>query len=146
MRKATLAALQSLHEKHGLLRAPDVVHAAKDPRSPLHRHFQWDNAKAGHAFRLHQARQLISVAVTQIGERGPIRIFAHVRAAGPGYHRLDQVATSASLRAAYVQQLRDDVQSLREKYDLYAEALKRPHVGKLIGALEEALADKQAAA
>lgn len=139
MRRAALDVLKSLHEKHGVLRAVDVVREARHPKNPLHRSFQWDDAKAGHAFRLHQARQLIAVAVTMIGDGKPVRIFAHVRAAGPGYHRLDQVATTASLRQAYLQQLRDDVRALSEKYDLYADALKRPAVGVTIKTLQALL-------
>lgn len=146
MRKAALDVLKGLHEKHGVLRSEDVVREARSPRSPLHRAFQWDNAKAAHAFRLHQARQLIAVAVTMLGDGEPIRIFAHVRSAGPGYHRLDHIATTASLRQAYLQQLRDDVAALNQKYETYADALKRPAIGATIKALQELLSDEEAAA
>mgnify|MGYP005821170523 FL=1 len=36
-----------------------VVGVARDPSNVLHAHFEWDDAKAGHAHRLQQARQLI---------------------------------------------------------------------------------------
>jgi hypothetical protein len=36
-----------------------VVEAARDEASPLHGYFEWDDASAAHAHRLHQARVLI---------------------------------------------------------------------------------------
>ena len=36
-----------------------VVEAARDDQSPLHRHFEWDDAKAAHTERLSQARGII---------------------------------------------------------------------------------------
>lgn len=44
--------------------APEaVVIAAKDDKSPLHSVFEWDDAKAGHEFRLGQANTLIRAIV-----------------------------------------------------------------------------------
>ena len=42
------------------LHAEDVVAAARDPLSPLHSKFQWDDSKAAHRYRLWQARQIIA--------------------------------------------------------------------------------------
>ena len=46
-------------ERDGRVLPDDVVAAAREKGSPLHKYFEWDDAKAGHAFRLEQARQLI---------------------------------------------------------------------------------------
>lgn len=43
-----------------------VLGEAKKKASPLHECFEWDDGKAAHEHRLHQARQLIRVAVTII--------------------------------------------------------------------------------
>ncbi len=36
----------------------DIVHAATDPRSPLHPFFEWDNSEAARKYRLLQAREM----------------------------------------------------------------------------------------
>lgn len=38
----------------------ELVTAAKSVRSPIHDLFEWDDAKAGHAFRLSRAKQLLA--------------------------------------------------------------------------------------
>ena len=40
--------------------ADEVVELAKDPDNPMHGYFEWDNQKAGHQYRLYQARKLIA--------------------------------------------------------------------------------------
>lgn len=45
--------------KNGSLNPEAVVEAARDPGSPLHDQFEWDNAKAAHAYRLETAKALI---------------------------------------------------------------------------------------
>lgn len=59
------AALLALHAAHGGLRPSEVVAAAAPVDSPLHGEFEWDDEKAGHEFRLWQARHLIRVAVIE---------------------------------------------------------------------------------
>ena len=50
--------LEKLDEQGGI--TPEaVVGVARDPNNILHAHFEWDDAKAGHAHRLQQARLLI---------------------------------------------------------------------------------------
>ncbi|HTI78936.1 MAG TPA: hypothetical protein VL614_00645 [Acetobacteraceae bacterium] len=44
----------------GRLTPNEVVAAAKSPRSPLHRHFTWDDRKAAASWRLDEARTLIA--------------------------------------------------------------------------------------
>ena len=74
------AELRSLHTKHGALEASDVVEAARNPASAMHAHFEWDDAAAGHAYRLHQARALIrSVSITITVESVSLRAPAFVR-------------------------------------------------------------------
>lgn len=44
----------------GVLTPDDVVEAARDPASPLHERFEWDDSKAAHAHRIYQARKVIA--------------------------------------------------------------------------------------
>lgn len=50
-------------EAGGVLHAEQVIQAAADPTSPLHRFFTWDDTEAARRYRLVQARTLIRVAV-----------------------------------------------------------------------------------
>lgn len=46
-----------------MLYASDVVESARPEDSPLHGEFEWNDKKAGHEYRLHQARKLIRAVV-----------------------------------------------------------------------------------
>ena len=48
-----------IYERDGEVRPSVLVKEAKNKRSPIHDEFEWDDTKAGHEFRLSQARQLI---------------------------------------------------------------------------------------
>jgi hypothetical protein len=53
----------------GRLSPATVLEHARDPKSPLHGEFEWDDSKAGEAFRLVQASALIrSVRIRVISE------------------------------------------------------------------------------
>lgn len=58
------AELDRLAAQRQGLRPSEVVESAKRKASPLHGEFEWDNTKAGHEFRLMQARKLIRLAIT----------------------------------------------------------------------------------
>ena len=61
--------LEKLIHAHGeRLKAEDVLADAKDPKSPLHQYFEWDDAQAGEAWRLSQARMILnSIRVRTVG-------------------------------------------------------------------------------
>ncbi len=64
----------------GRLTPAAVVEDAKDPASPLHDCFQWDDEKAAHAHRLDQARSLItSIRIVQKTDRTAVRAVFYVR-------------------------------------------------------------------
>ena len=62
---AVRRALQAL-ERAGKLTPSEVVSAARDPESPLHNSFEWDDAKAAESWRLVQARELIRSVQVQV--------------------------------------------------------------------------------
>lgn len=64
----------------GPLTPQAVVDDARKKTSPLHNEFEWDDKKAGHHWRLQQARRLIaSVTLTVINEERIISTVAYVR-------------------------------------------------------------------
>jgi len=67
-------------DRDGRLTPEAVVRAAKNPKSPLHDRFEWDDSVAAHKHRLEQARCLIrSVMVTITTETKTISTVHYVR-------------------------------------------------------------------
>jgi hypothetical protein len=65
-------------ETKKILTAEKLVENAEDENSPLHPLFQWDNDKAGHLYRLTQARNIINnvkITVISNGEQRVIPAF-----------------------------------------------------------------------
>lgn len=52
-------AIEACRDKHGRILPKLVVAAARNPRSPLHREFEWDDKKAAEIHRLDRAQALI---------------------------------------------------------------------------------------
>lgn len=104
-----LVAIREELEKLGTearLTPETVVEAARDPRSPLHDRFQWDDSLAGEAYRLQQARALIKqvrvdvVRADQTVIRAPV--FVRAPEGGEGYALTQAVAVSAPDRRQVV--------------------------------------------
>ena len=55
--------LRKIEEQDGILKPESVVEFAKNKKTALHEHFDWNDSSAGHKYRLWQARQLIRVKV-----------------------------------------------------------------------------------
>lgn len=69
-RKAILQReLKKLSDRHGRITPEIVVEAARDPSSPLHREFDWNDPTAAHAARLDRARQLITTITVMVIRR-----------------------------------------------------------------------------
>jgi hypothetical protein len=115
------SALQSLADRNGGRITPtQVVAAAKDKTSPLHRCFTWDDAVAGHRHRLNEARELIqSIRVITHKEQRVVRGIAYVRdpeaaANQQGYISTAKLRTDEDLaRAALVEEFSRAAAALR---------------------------------
>lgn len=94
----------------GILKPEVVVGEAADPRHPLHDRFEWDDAKAGHAHRVEQARELIrSVRVEVIVQKRRISTVFYVRDPSlptnvSGYVSLPRLKTESELVEAVIAQ------------------------------------------
>ena len=86
----------------GRLTPNAVLDDAKDPDSPLHDSFEWDDEKAAHAHRIEQARALItSVRVVQRTDKTAVRAVFYVRDPSAENDEQGYVSTS-TLRSAAV--------------------------------------------
>ena len=61
----------------GITDAELFVKTATPKRSPVHRFFEWDNKKAGHQYRLQQARNLLHSIEVEVADR-KVRAFHNV--------------------------------------------------------------------
>jgi hypothetical protein len=92
--------LDLLRQKRGGELTPaDVVADARNPNSPLHPHFEWDDSLAAEQHRLSQARRLIRAVVAVYKEQDePVtktRAFIHVPAPETPHYRETRDALSA---------------------------------------------------
>ncbi len=98
--------LARLEAKHGRLTPLMVVDDARDPKSPLHAEFEWDDSLAGEKWRQQQARVLIhSVRVETTIDETVVRQIAYVR---------DPNCESDEQGYVSVQRLKMDPKSARE--------------------------------
>lgn len=114
-------------EAGGELVPEAVVADARDPDSPLHRLFEWNEAEAAHQHRLSQARSLIRAVVVRYRatpEDGPRSIvaFVNVKEGERRYYTATAVAMSDPERRDIVlRQAWEDFQALRHRYADLAE-------------------------
>jgi len=88
---------------NGLLRPKDIVDYAANKKTALHKCFEWDDKKAGHEYRLWQARELISVYVKVLSkDTDPVCAYVSLlndRAKqGGGYRTIEAVLNDNVLR------------------------------------------------
>jgi hypothetical protein len=116
--------LQRLAEEYGgELKPRVVVDAARDPDSPLHDSFEWDDSRASEAWRLHQARMLIRAVVTYetVGSAVvPCRVFVSLtpdrQEDGAGYRLTTTVLSDVDRREQMLRDARAEMQRFRDKY------------------------------
>jgi hypothetical protein len=80
-------ALAKIEAARGSLEPEAILDAAKDPASPLHKLFEWDDDRAAHEYRLHQARYLIRAIYSTAPDMPAHRVFVSVATAGRREYR-----------------------------------------------------------
>ena len=121
--KATINALRKLHAVSGGLLLPEtVVDSARDPKSPLHKHFDWDNTIAAEKWRLEQAGKLLRITVEYIDIKGsevPQRVFVSLsddQKSGGGYRATIDVLSDAKLRKQLLSDAMRDIVIFKNRY------------------------------
>ena len=112
----------------GLLRASDVVEEARNPESPLHSSFNWDDTAAAHQWRLQQARQLIRVVVEMLPYNEPqYEVRAYVSLTpdrvqdNGGYRVMTEVLASPPERQQMLADALDELNRLKVRYHQLSE-------------------------
>ena len=114
--------LEKIRKDHdGILYPESVVAVAEDRNSPLHKCFTWDDKKAGHLYRIWQARCLIRIAVKVLpAQKEPINVYVSLttdRVKGGGYRAVEEVLTSEELLQTMLADAFRELRRFRLKYE-----------------------------
>jgi len=105
-------------EKVGLT-AENILEYAEDKNSELHKHFEWDNSKAGYKFRLLQAGYLINqVSVNVRGENSPAFEYVTINHARE-YKDKTEIMSDEDLRQQILERALTYINSWKETYERY---------------------------
>jgi len=112
-------------ENGGVCNPEDVVKQAENPDNPLHSLFEWDNRKAGHGYRLWQARQLlVYVEYKPMEDKPPISVFVSLspdRNKSGGYRLMEDVMRDAEYRSILLEDALREMKLFQDKYYLLKE-------------------------
>lgn len=106
--------LRQLEKSNGRLEPEDVIKDARDPASPLHSYFEWNDAEAARQHRLIQARELIrSVKIEVVVRDVPMNVVRYVRDDG-GYQNIVNVHSNEERsREAVISEMQRVVQAAK---------------------------------
>ncbi len=80
MRNVVIETLTGIYKQHGDLSAPLVVEEARDPASPIHDRFEWDDGVAAENYRLVQAAHLIRSVKVSVTRPDGVKLPTRIRA------------------------------------------------------------------
>lgn len=106
-------------EANGELTPKAVVENARNPRHVLHKHFEWDDAKAAESFRIEQARTVIRCihAEDEDASEGHAPAFVSISdKGGVSYRTLADIKSSADLQARVLAQAERDLEAFNRRY------------------------------
>jgi hypothetical protein len=126
MESKITAELKKIAAKHGGKLYPrDVVEEARNPESPLHNSFEWDDTAAAEQWRIEQARRLIQVSVTVLeGRKEPIRAFVSLttdRKDGGGYLLVEKVLSNKKQKEQMLKDAAMELEIFTAKYNTIQE-------------------------
>jgi len=136
--------LKTIAEENGGILLPDrIIDRAAEPTSILHSWFEWNDQKAGHAFRMEQARRLIRISVEYLhngNETVPFRVFVSLtsdRSVG-GYRSMVSVLRDQDSKQQLLEDARTEMERFQTKYSMLEE------LSRVFEAMREAMAEKVA--
>lgn len=132
-------ALAKITEAHaGRLMPEVVVNAAKDAKSALHPHFEWNDSVAAQAHRLDQARNLIRLIRIEDQKTNEVTpAFMSVSDQGTSYRKTEEVVNSRALQLVVLQQAERDLTAFKKRYHMLQD------ICELVGQAEKAVASKR---
>ena len=120
-----------------------IVEAARDKKSEIHRFFNWDDAKAAHLYRLDQARLMVRclVVITDGGKTMPKAVHVKVDC-GDGktlrtYMNVDKAKDDTDLWKSVVDEAFQGLVAWKYRYERFANYKDFKGVFASIGKLEK---------
>jgi hypothetical protein len=116
--------LEKIRQDNGGKLEPEmVVDDSRPQEAPLHKAFEWDDAKAGELYRVDQAKQIIRhVVIQNVTEEGtaptkPVRAFVSVQRDGErSYTSMAHAMSDADLRKQVLERAMSELQNWRSRY------------------------------
>lgn len=130
--QATGRALDTLRKRHGAIKAPIIVEAARPESSDLHYAFTWDDNLAAEKCRLQEARDLLSAirVVYEVGGEDrlvPAFVNLTIEAENEddederGYHGIVSAASDQTLRSMMLDQAKKELLAWRHRYAILTD-------------------------
>lgn len=117
--------LNQIKRDRGVLTPRTVLDDARNGNSPLHKCFEWDDAKAADAYRMGEARSLIgAIVIAKIDDKvipKETRAFLHTMIDGPRYEGAEIALVRADMRAEALAKARAEIKAWRSRYAAYSE-------------------------
>lgn len=110
--------LERIRKARGLT-GDAVVEESASASAPLHPFFEWDDAIAGHKYRVRQAQGLIRAVVVKKATQEPRRVYVNVVAddGDRRYERMERAAARPSVKMTALVHLRQNVRSAQNSLD-----------------------------
>ena len=143
--------IDRLARERGAATARNLLSEAKDPASPIHRYFEWDDEKAAEAHRLERARLLIrSIRIVVETTDAPIetRAFHVTTSAGQtGYRSASVVFADEDMSAQVIKTALRELAGWRLRYQQYRKVAQLAPIFEVIdGALDSGASNEPIAA
>jgi len=109
--------LVNIEKEFGHIDPKYVVELARDPKSSLHKYFEWDDRKAAEEWRYQTARVLISsVSITyeHKEEKTMVKLFQKIEEAG--YNSMEVILESVDMRKRLLLMAKEELKSFKIKY------------------------------
>lgn len=100
----------------GELKPKAVVDAARDPKSPLHRHLEWRDDVAAEAYRMEQAREIVRIIRIEQEDAPPVRAFLSVNDGKTSYRATAEVQSSVHLQDLVLRAALKELQAFQKRY------------------------------
>jgi hypothetical protein len=112
--------IEALSGSGGDISPQDVVNDARNPKSPLHNEFEWDDTEAAKQYRLEQARYILrSYSAVWVEESVEVKSVAMVSLEADNtavYRSSRKVLSNKALREKWKEQALRELRTWRAKY------------------------------
>lgn len=115
---------QKVYEEIGdtNISAKEILEKAKDPKSELHKCFEWDDKKAAEKWRLQQAKTLVCNLVFEMPDEKdePIRVF-HITTEQSVYKPTKMILQQPDEYQSLLNNAKAELQAFKRKYKILQE-------------------------